>query len=77
MLSIGLELLIAALVAATFGFGGVETPLTLPARALAMVLFVGFGYCLVISLHEARHHTKALRSAQTGDATMRRAPLTP
>ena len=54
MLSTGLELLIAALVAATFGFGGADTPLTMLARALSLVLFVGFAYCLLITLLEAR-----------------------
>lgn len=74
MRSTGLELLIAALVAATFGFGGVESPLTRPARALSLVLFIGFGYCLIIAMIEARYQTPALKREPAGDAT--RTPFT-
>jgi uncharacterized membrane protein YtjA (UPF0391 family) len=55
MFSTGLAFLIAALVAATFGFGGIDTSLAGPARGLALLLFFGFGICVVLpAVQEAR-----------------------
>ena len=55
MFTTALGFLIAALVAATFGFGGIETSFAGPARGLSLLLFFGFGFCILIpALQEAR-----------------------
>lgn len=55
MFTTALGFLIAALVAATFGFSGIATSLAGPARGLALLLFLGFGFCVLIpTLREAR-----------------------
>lgn len=75
MYSTGLELLIAALVAATVGFGGVESPLTPLARALSVVLFFGFGYCMLTTALEVRK-ARARERRRTRTSRVRRVPLT-
>lgn len=56
MFTTAMGFLIAALVAATFGFGGIGSPYAGVARGLALVLFMGFGFCLLIpALLEARN----------------------
>jgi uncharacterized membrane protein YtjA (UPF0391 family) len=56
MFSLAMDLLIGALVAATFGFGGIESSFAGLARGLALALFFGFGFCLLIpALLEARN----------------------
>ena len=55
MFTTALGFLIAALVAATFGFGGIATSLAGPARGLSLLLFLGFGFCILLpALQEAR-----------------------
>ena len=55
MFTKALGFLIAALVAATFGFGGIVTSLAGPARGLSLLLFFGFGLCILLpALQEAR-----------------------
>lgn len=57
MFSLAVDLLIGALVAATFGFGGIESSYAGLARVLSLALFLGFGICLLIpALLEARHY---------------------
>ncbi len=56
MFGMGLSFLIAALVAATFGFGGIESSFAGLARGLSLVLFFGFGLCLLMpAVLEARN----------------------
>ena len=75
MFSTALSFLIAALVAATFGFGGIGTPFAGLARGLALVLFFGFGFCLVIpALLEARN-VGAQKSQEALEAAVDGAPL--
>ena len=76
MYSTGLELLIAALVAATFGFGGVESPLTPLARALSVVLFFGFAYCLLTTALAEVRKARARERRKTGTSRLGRVPLT-
>ena len=74
MLSTGLELLIASLVAATFGFGGVGTPFAMAARALSLALFAGFLYCLLMTLLETRN-TAARKTQHRHRSGFHRRPL--
>jgi uncharacterized membrane protein YtjA (UPF0391 family) len=56
MFTMAMRFLIAALFAATIGFGGIESPFAGLARGLSLALFLGFGFCLVIpALLEARN----------------------
>jgi uncharacterized membrane protein YtjA (UPF0391 family) len=74
MSGVGVELLIAGLVAGTFGFGSVDSGFARLARVLSFVLLAGFAYCLAMSAIEARR-PGARTGRKTKDSDLGRAPL--
>ena len=75
MAAMGSELLISSMVAGTVGFSGAQSPLSYLARALAVVLFAGFIYTLLMSAAEAR--TSKYGGSRLRNTRINRAEITP
>lgn len=58
-MSTGRELLLAAVVAGTFGFGGLPTPFPIAALLLSLVCLAGFVYSVMNRINDIRKGRQA------------------